>query len=110
MSLVQKPALRQMRIISVPLTRPRNPNSSRTDLKRIVTYYQFQISSAPSPVREAKPRTKWQLPKEGILKFLQHKATSTWAEFGKAKEGSWKVCYIKRLFYFVSLRVFRCCS
>jgi hypothetical protein len=101
MSLVQKPPLRQMRIISVPLTRLRNPNQSRTDLKRIVTYYQFQVSSAPTPVRETKPKTKWRLPEEGIVKFLQTKATTTWAGFGKAEKGSWKVCSMNFSLIFV---------
>ncbi|EKM79211.1 hypothetical protein AGABI1DRAFT_128372 [Agaricus bisporus var. burnettii JB137-S8] len=94
MSLIPKAPLRQMRIISIPLTRPKNPYQGATDPKRILTYYQFQIPSRPNhpnPVRETKPKTKWRLPEEGVIKFLQAKATSTWAGFGQAKEGSWQL-------------------
>jgi len=40
--------------------------------------------------KDGKAKSRW-LPEEGIAKFLQTKASATWAGFGKAEEGSWKL-------------------
>jgi len=98
-------ALRQLRIIAIPLTRP---NTTGTVLKakpsRLV-YYQFQITVPrlkPSSTRLASgdqenetvsvntKKTGWWLPEEGIVKWTTHKLADTWAGFGKKKSG-WQV-------------------
>lgn len=99
MSSVPK-SLRNMRIISIPLARPKLNIHGTTDPKRVLTYYKFQMSSPPPPsevtvMEEMRTKSRW-LPEEGIVKFLQTKAAATWAGFGKAEEGSWKVrlCFL----------------
>lgn len=100
-----------MRIISVPLTRPKPAARGTTDPRRVLTYYQFQVSSLQPPLSnqalskgEKKPQSRW-LPEEGVVKYLQAKAAETWAEFGKAKEGSWQVrsSFVDVCCYFLSL-------
>ena len=91
MSTAAPQALRKMRIISVPLTRPRHPPAvDKKNAKRILTYYQFQIS-APKPASTSTSRSSGWLPEEGIANWITKKAANTWAGFGKAK-GGWRVC------------------
>ncbi|KAF9452920.1 hypothetical protein P691DRAFT_755954 [Macrolepiota fuliginosa MF-IS2] len=94
MSLTPR-SLRKMRIISVPLTRPRPPAHRTTDTRQALTYYQFQITSSQHPPSENATekkgaKSRW-LPEEGIVKFLQGKAAATWTGFGKTEQGSWKL-------------------
>ncbi|EDR13552.1 uncharacterized protein LACBIDRAFT_308599 [Laccaria bicolor S238N-H82] len=91
MSTAAPQALRKMRIISVPLTRPtRHPPSTDKNAKRILTYYQFQISaSKPASTGMSTSSSGW-LPEEGIANWITKKAGNTWAGFGKAK-GGWKL-------------------
>ena len=110
MSVTTK-ALRQMRIITIPLTRPRAAfiNSIQNErANRILTYYQFQITSPPKPSNpssrsdDAKDSwLSWWRPEGGVMKWVSTKAADTWAGFGKAN-GGWKV----RLSFFVT-RFFR---
>ncbi|KDR83090.1 hypothetical protein GALMADRAFT_88915 [Galerina marginata CBS 339.88] len=97
------PALRKMRIIAIPLTRPnaRLPQHTNAKLNRL-TYYQFQISAKkpkkpPSSStaqtkgkdKEAEEKKGW-LPEEGVVNWATQKAADIWAGFGKA-EGGWKL-------------------
>ncbi|KAE9393883.1 hypothetical protein BT96DRAFT_828553 [Gymnopus androsaceus JB14] len=85
------------RIISFPITRPRNPstflsNSDRKTASKLLTYYQFQVhlpKSTNSKVEETS-QSRWQ-PQGGYIHWAQKKASSTWAGFGKAPEGNWKL-------------------
>ncbi|RDB19027.1 hypothetical protein Hypma_014296 [Hypsizygus marmoreus] len=95
MSITPK-ALRKMRIIAIPLTRPilAQPHVQKNAHPRILTYYQFQISSplTPSPSsagEEKTPKSRW-IPEGGVMKWMSTKAADTWAGFGKA-EGGWKL-------------------
>lgn len=105
MSITPK-ALPRMRIISIPLTRPRATlkNTIQNEpAKRILTYYQFQITSPPRPSKSASTSedgedswmSRWR-PEGGVVKWVTTKAADTWAGFGKEKAG-WKVCFF--LFY-----------
>lgn len=89
-----------MRIIAIPLTRPRAMlrNSIQNErATRILTYYQFQITSPPKSSNPTSPSdhtkdswlSRWR-PEGGIVKWLSTKAADTWAGFGKAN-GGWKV-------------------
>ncbi|KAJ3514356.1 hypothetical protein NLJ89_g2430 [Agrocybe chaxingu] len=104
-----------MRIIAVPLTRPRRTNfpvSSSTSLGSSsssqsstnnakpsrLTYYQFQITAKKKKVKanegdaqnpEKKEKKGW-LPEEGLVNFATQKAANIWAGFGKA-EGGWRL-------------------
>ncbi|KXN81795.1 hypothetical protein AN958_03721 [Leucoagaricus sp. SymC.cos] len=97
MSLVPR-SLRKMRIIAVPLTRPKLSSQMKTDPRQSLIYYQFQFSFPKPPSsdisslmgRSTRARSGW-LPEGGIVNFLQTKAAETWAEFGKADQGSWKL-------------------
>lgn len=95
------PALRNMRIVAIPLTRPRVQPPVGAQLNRL-TYYQFQISAKrkqklQSPAENGsgadgnngKEKKGW-LPEEGVANWVMNKASETWAGFGKA-EGGWKV-------------------
>jgi hypothetical protein len=99
MSVTPK-ALRQMRIITIPLTRPRAAfiNSIQNErANRGLTYYQFQITSPLKPSnttsRSDDPKDSWLsrwTPEGGVMKWVSTKAADTWAGFGKAN-GGWKV-------------------
>ncbi|KAF9468714.1 mitochondrial K+-H+ exchange-related-domain-containing protein [Collybia nuda] len=93
MSITPK-ALRQLRIIAIPLTRPTTiQNSTKNALRsRILTYYQFQITSPPKPTPElANGESRpWWRPEGGVGNWITTKAAETWAGFGKA-EGGWKL-------------------
>jgi hypothetical protein len=80
------PALRSMRIIALPLVRP-SPSSSS---KNILTYYHFQIHD------KGKGKGK-DGGLSGIVKWATDKASDTWANFGKGKEGSWQVSFFINL-------------
>lgn len=95
MSITPK-ALRQLRIIAIPLTRPTIVQNltKNTQHNRILTYYQFQITSPPKPLPEptngeGASSSRWR-PEGGVGKWITTKAADTWAGFGKAK-GGWKV-------------------
>jgi len=92
MSITPK-AWRQMRIITIPLTRPRAtfkkpmPNERAS---RILTYYQFQITSHPTLDEvDDSLLSRWR-PEGEVVKWVTTKATDIWAGFGKAN-GGWKV-------------------
>ncbi|KZV70223.1 hypothetical protein PENSPDRAFT_607687 [Peniophora sp. CONT] len=78
-SLTLKSSRAPLRIIALPLTsavhRPGHPSGVPSS----VVYYHFQV---PPKDPDAKPT--W-------LEWGQNKAVATWAGFGKAAEGSWKV-------------------
>lgn len=87
-----------MRIIAIPLTRPR-ANVARAGLNRL-TYYQFQISGKGKQKSTSEKgdmddknsqQKKGLLPEEGVMNWVTNKAADIWAGFGKAK-GGWKVC------------------
>ena len=68
-----------MRIIALPLTGPvRGPR--HTEQPSPLVYYHFQMQ----PKAENR-RVGW-------ADWATGKATSFWAQFGKAPENSWKVC------------------
>ncbi|KAJ4482306.1 mitochondrial K+-H+ exchange-related-domain-containing protein [Lentinula aciculospora] len=78
------------RIISFPITRPRDAFATLHDPghKQALTFYQFQVHLPKSKKRETN-QSKWQ-PKGGWTHWVQSKASSTWAGFGQAPEGNWK--------------------
>ncbi|KAG5721493.1 hypothetical protein E4T56_gene13243 [Termitomyces sp. T112] len=83
-------SLRNLRIIAVPLTRPKI--APRRDAPAALTYYQFQIGYPQHPVQESgggSARSRWR-PEGGLMKWITTKAADTWAGFGKAK-GGWKL-------------------
>ncbi|KAG6812107.1 hypothetical protein H0H92_004336 [Tricholoma furcatifolium] len=85
--------LRKLRIIAIPLTRPKIAIHAQTPTSRILTYYQFQISppqkqGSETPVN-GEARSRW-MPEGGLAKWITTKAAETWAGFGKAK-GGWKL-------------------
>ncbi|KAF8962968.1 mitochondrial K+-H+ exchange-related-domain-containing protein [Flammula alnicola] len=104
-------AVRKMRIIAVPLTRPniRVVTPAGAKLNRL-TYYQFQISaktkkppppststaSSEGKVEEAGPsqaeKKGWlaEIREEGVVDWTTQKAADIWAGFGKTK-GGWKL-------------------
>jgi len=104
------------RIISLPITRNgRHPTSNpASGNNKILTYYHFQLHL---PHRKAKRNeedgntSRWN--PRFWTQWAQTKAADTWAGFGKAPEGSWKVWNISATYFSVSnqiifkLRVFR---
>ncbi|TFK33022.1 mitochondrial K+-H+ exchange-related-domain-containing protein [Crucibulum laeve] len=97
MSIAPK-ALRKMRIISIPLTRPKpNLNPTIAQNANRLTYYQFQISRPPptrrtdeeKPIAEGGEKKGW-WPEQGVVNWATEKAANTWTGFGKAK-GGWKL-------------------
>ncbi|KAL0960987.1 hypothetical protein HGRIS_005983 [Hohenbuehelia grisea] len=103
-------AMRPMRIIAMPLTRPsaltaagssrvgppHAPLSSEALLPSL-TLYHFDIKArsrrnlkSPDPSTSTTQTTSW-LPEEGVVKWATNKAAQAWTGFGKAKEGSWKL-------------------
>ncbi|KAJ7132971.1 mitochondrial K+-H+ exchange-related-domain-containing protein [Mycena filopes] len=74
-----------MRIVSLPLTRAPPP-------QRIITYYRFKITPppAPPPPKDQPPASGW-LPQEGVVKWATLKVDGTWAGWGKADTGSWRL-------------------
>lgn len=79
-----------LRIIALPLRRPA-PTSPvpLKPLPRVMTYYEFQLHQ-PKTQSDPAQKSKY-LPQGGIIKWVQNKAGTTWAGFGQAQEGSWRV-------------------
>ncbi|KAG5644545.1 hypothetical protein DXG03_008200 [Asterophora parasitica] len=97
MSLTPK-ALRKLRIIAIPLTRPTITGPPTAPASRILTYYQFHLGSpyklstgeaGESTVAEVSRKSRW-MPEGGIGKWITTKAADTWAGFGRA-HGGWKL-------------------
>ena len=84
-STIAMSTLPRMRIIAVPLTRPRiSPVPGK--LARL-TYYQFQ--QFPTSTKAVESKGGW-LPREGVVNWLTNKGESVWNGFGKSP-GGWKV-------------------
>ncbi|PFH49975.1 hypothetical protein AMATHDRAFT_146422 [Amanita thiersii Skay4041] len=107
--------MRRLSIIAIPLTRP----LAHARSKRILTYYQFQISHPPLAIppfsttlqQQQQEKGGWQsggrgegrkgasggglfarwMPEGGVVRWASAKAAETWAGFGKQEKG-WKVC------------------
>ncbi|KAF8800102.1 hypothetical protein BYT27DRAFT_7200608 [Phlegmacium glaucopus] len=84
-------ALRKLRIISIPLTRPNAsltlPNSIAKPSRLV--YYQFQITVPRLvPASANTNKNRW-LPEEGIAKWTMNRAANIWAGFGR-KESGWQ--------------------
>ncbi|KAF7355784.1 hypothetical protein MSAN_01496400 [Mycena sanguinolenta] len=80
--------LSSMRIIALPLVRPRANVSSK-----LPVFYAYRIN-APPPIKKSLPDsrgffTRW-MPEEGLGKWASHKANTTWVAFGAAPERSIK--------------------
>jgi hypothetical protein len=98
MSVVPK-TTRPMRIIALPLTRsailrknhrPTNTNgNAKSD--PALTFYHFQLRSPPEVDAKDGAKGKKQGRIKTLAKWASTKAADTWAGFGKAPEGSWKV-------------------
>lgn len=96
-------ALRTMRVVAVPLTRP----SARIQLLtngHMSRYMYYQIQLPPKKLSSTSEGEKsengslnqgekkgW-LPEEGVVNWTTQKAADIWAGFGKAK-GGWKVVF-----------------
>ena len=84
MSVVRN-AMRSLRIVALPMTKPKfhfpeSTMQSKPFVDRMLVYYHFSLIS---PGVEKK--------QSGLLNSLTAKAVDTWAGFGKAPKGSWKV-------------------
>ncbi|KAE9393882.1 hypothetical protein BT96DRAFT_1022823 [Gymnopus androsaceus JB14] len=77
------------RIIALPITRPRNPKHNAS---KLLTYYQFQVHLPKSTkLKVDEPsQSRWK-PQGGYIHWARTKALDTWANFGKAPEGNWKL-------------------
>jgi hypothetical protein len=96
MSVVPK-TIRPMRIIAFPLTRaailPKNyaaMNASGTS-DPALTFYHFQLRSPPGAGVTDEEKGKKQGRIKSLVTWVSTKAADTWAGFGKAPEGNWKV-------------------
>ncbi|KAK7056994.1 hypothetical protein VNI00_002712 [Paramarasmius palmivorus] len=84
------------RIISLPITRPKSISKlplRPVDHSKILTYYHFQLHASEARGKEktgGASTSRWK-PEGGWVKWAQAKAAQTWAGFGKAPEGSWKL-------------------
>lgn len=100
--MVLKESLRKMRIVAIPLTRPRAvPGvvaAANVNLNRL-TYYQFQISGEKEKGKQketnATTTTGWrawpsQIREEGLVDWSTQKATDVWTGFGQAP-GGWRL-------------------
>jgi hypothetical protein len=96
MSVVPK-IIRPMRIIALPLTRAAilPKNHSPTNAGRIsdpaLTFYHFQLRSPPGTGLSDGENGKKQGRIKSLVTWVSTKAADTWAGFGKAPEGNWKV-------------------
>jgi hypothetical protein len=82
------PVMRSMRIIALPLTRPRRtavlvkpmnaPRNKHQPADAVLTYYHFQVTQKHAMTG-------------GLVNWATGKAANIWANFGKAAQGSWKV-------------------
>lgn len=97
MSVVPK-TMRSMRIIALPLTRPGGLGKTKPAIAKTgksdptLTYYHFQLTSPHDPNADAGDKDQGRLKK--LAKWASTKAAETWAGFGKAPEGNWKVCVL----------------
>lgn len=81
-------AMRSQRIIALPMYKrlkfhPDSLMLSKPVVDQMMIYYHFNLTS---PDELAKNK------QSGMLNRLTTKAADTWAGFGKAPKGSWKVC------------------
>lgn len=76
-------AQRSLRIFALPLSKQSAANTAGTGKARAVlnTYYHF-VTSSPSEVEQRNP---------SLISRATEKATTIWADWGKAKPGTWKV-------------------
>lgn len=92
MSVIPK-TIRPMRIIALPLTRAavlsRNHDATNTSgsSNPPLTFYHFQLKSPPAAGEEDRKQSEI----KSLVQWVSTKAADTWAGFGKAPEGSWKV-------------------
>lgn len=88
-----------MRIVALPLLRANvlSKKSSTTDKNGAsdptLTYYHFQLK-APRSMTEAGDESEQQGRLKTWVSWASTKAADTWAGFGKAPEGNWKVCLL----------------
>ncbi|KAG1745868.1 mitochondrial K+-H+ exchange-related-domain-containing protein [Suillus paluster] len=84
-------AMRTMRIIALPLSRPKTPPDHGLkphavfNPNRMLIYYHFDLSQSNSINRQDQSAIK------RAVKWASTKAADLWAGFGKAPEGSWKL-------------------
>ncbi|KAG0704260.1 mitochondrial K+-H+ exchange-related-domain-containing protein [Suillus ampliporus] len=84
-------AMRTMRIIALPLARPKIPPDHGLrphavfNPNRMLIYYHFDLSQGNSINRQDQSAIK------RAVKWTSTKAADLWAGFGKAPEGSWKL-------------------
>jgi hypothetical protein len=89
MSIPHK-AMRTMRIIALPLARPKIPPDHGLKLhavfnpNRMLVYYHFDLSRNDTTNKDDQSTIK------RAVKWASTKSADLWAEFGKAPEGSWK--------------------
>jgi len=89
MSMLPK-AMRTMRIIALPLARPKIPPDPGLkphavfNPNRMLIYYHFDLSQGDAVNKDDQSAIK------RTVKWVSTKAADLWAGFGKAPEGSWK--------------------
>ena len=90
--------IRPMRIIALPLTRaailPHTSINTGGISDPALTFYHFQLRLPPDSDAIAGNERKKQGRIKTLAKWVSTKASNTWAGFGKASEGNWKVCSI----------------
>jgi hypothetical protein len=83
-------AMRAMRIITLPLSRPKIPPDRGLkphavfNPNRMLIFYHFDLSQGNSVNSQDQSAIK------RAVKWVSTKAADLWAGFGKAPEGSWK--------------------
>jgi hypothetical protein len=91
-------AIPPMRIIALPLTRaailPHTSTNTGGISDPALTFYHFQLRLPPDSDAIARNERKKQGRIKTLVKWVSTKALDTWAGFGKAPEGNWKVCSI----------------
>ena len=72
-----------LRIFALPLSKQSATGTTATGKARTVfnTYYHF-VTASPSEVEQGNP---------SLISRATEKATNMWADWGKAKPGTWKV-------------------
>ncbi|KIM80956.1 hypothetical protein PILCRDRAFT_821813 [Piloderma croceum F 1598] len=96
MSVVPK-IIRPMRIIALPLTRaailPTNhsPTNEGGIFDPTLTFYHFQLRSPPGTGLTDRENGKKQGRIKSLVTWVSTKAADTWAGFGRAPEGNWKL-------------------
>lgn len=98
MSILPK-AMRTMRIIALPLARPKIPPDQGPKLhavfnpNRMLIYYHFDLSQGDAVNKDDRSAIK------RTVKWVSTKAADLWAGFGKAPEGSWKASSLLKDIY-----------